>query len=159
MGQSPQFLAHVYCGQTVESIKITLAWRWPRSRPHCARWGPSSPQKKVGQSPPMFGPRLLWQNSWMDQDGTWHRGGPRPRPHCARWRPISPSQKRGFSPQFSAHVYYAQTAGWIRMLLGMEVSLDPSNIVLDGDPALPSPKRGCSPQFSAMSIVAKWLDG
>jgi len=45
------------------------------------------------------------------------------------------------------------------MPLGMEVSLDPSDIVLDGDPALPSPKRGRSPQFLAMSIVAKWLDG
>jgi len=51
-------------------------------------------------------------------------------------------------PQFSAHVYCGQTVGWIKMPLGTEVGLDPSDIVLDGDPA-PLPKRGHSPQFSA----------
>jgi len=30
----------------------------PRSRPHCARWGPSSLHKK-GPEPPIFGPFLL----------------------------------------------------------------------------------------------------
>ena len=50
----------------------------------------------------------------------------------------SPSPKRGHSPQFSAHVYCAQTAGWIKMPLGMEVCLGPGGIVLHGDPALPS---------------------
>jgi len=29
--------------------------------------------------------------------------------------------KKGNNPQFSAHVRYAQTAGWIKMPLGMEV--------------------------------------
>jgi len=36
----------------------------PRPRPHCARWGPSSPRN--GQSspaPPLFGPCLLWPRS------------------------------------------------------------------------------------------------
>jgi len=36
-----------------------------------------------------------------------------------------------------AHVYYGQTAGWIKMALGMEVGLGPGHIVLDGDPAAP----------------------
>ena len=40
-------------------------------------------------------------------------------------------------------------AGWIKMPLGTEVGLDPSNIVLDRDPARPPPKRRQSPQFSA----------
>jgi len=39
-------------------------------------------------------------------------------------------------------------AGWIKMPLGMEVGLDPSDTVLDGDPA-PPPLNGHSPQFSA----------
>ena len=39
-------------------------------------------------------------------------------------------------------------AGWINMPLGTEVGLDPSNIVLDGEPAA-LPKKGQSPQFSA----------
>jgi len=46
-----------------------------RPRPHCARWGPSSPSLKKGQ-PPIFGPLLLWPNGWMDQDATWYEGGP-----------------------------------------------------------------------------------
>ena len=40
-------------------------------------------------------------------------------------------------------------AGLFKMPLGMEVGLDPSDIVLDADPALRSSKRVQSPQFSA----------
>jgi len=47
-------------------------------------------------------------------------------------------------------------AGWIKIPLGREVGLDPSNIMLDGNPA---PQKGVIPQFSAMSVVAKRLDG
>ena len=48
------------------------------------------------------------------------------------------------------HVYCGQTAGWIKMALGMEVGLSPVDFVLDGDTA-PSPKggRASSPQFLA----------
>jgi len=62
------------------------------------------------------------------------------------------------SPEFSANVYCAQTAGWVKMPLGMEVGLDSSDTVLDGDPA-PLPKKGQSPHFWPMSIVAKRLHG
>jgi len=48
---------------------------WPR--PHCDRWGPSSPNKKGG-TPPIFGPCLLWASGWMDQDTTLYEGRPRP---------------------------------------------------------------------------------
>ena len=34
-----------------------------------------------------------------------------------------------------------QTAGWMKLILGMVVGLSPGEFVLDGDPA-PSPKRG-----------------
>jgi len=46
---------------------------------------------------------------------------------------------RGTAPHFSAHVYCGQTAGWIKMPVGMEVEgdLGPGHIVLDGDPAPP----------------------
>jgi len=45
------------------------------------------------------------------------------------------------------------------MTLGIEASLGPGHIVLDGDPA--PPQKRAHPQFSAhvMSVVAKWLDG
>ena len=68
---------------------------------------------------------------------------------------LSPPAKGGRAPQFSAHVYCAQTAGWIKMPHGMEVGLDPSDILLDGDPAPPPQKVDTAPNFSPMSIVAK----
>jgi len=53
-----------------------------------------------------------------------------------------PLPKNGAQPpQFLAHAYCAQTAGWIKMPLAMEVSLNPSDSVLYGDPALP-PEKG-----------------
>ena len=51
-------------------------------------------------------------------------------------------------PRFSAHVDCGQTAGWIKIALGMEVGLGSGHIVLDGDPAPPK-KAPQPPQFSA----------
>jgi len=147
-GGDPQFSVHVYCGQTA-------AWAWIKmplgtevglgpddivldGEPACP------PQEGSGACSPIFGPCLLWPNGWMDQDGTWHGGGPWSRPHCARWGTSSPPPKRGHSPQFSAHFYCHQTAGWIKMTLGMEVGLSLGDFVLDGDPASP-PQRGTVP--------------
>jgi len=48
-----------------------------------------------------------------------------------------PAPPKGHSPQFSAHVCCGQTAGWIKISLGMEVGLGAGGIVLDGDPAPP----------------------
>jgi len=45
-------------------------------------------------------------------------------------------------------------AGWIKMPLGMEVSLSPGHIVLHGDLATPQKRR--SPQFSARLL---WPNG
>jgi len=52
--------------------------------------------------------------------------------------------KRAQHPHFSAHVYFGQMAGWIKMPIVMEVGLDPGHIVLDGDPA-PRQKNGTAP--------------
>jgi len=49
--------------------------------------------------------------------------------------------------QFSAHVCCGQTAGRIKMPLGMEAGISPGDLVLDGDPA--PPNKGHSPHFSA----------
>jgi len=40
--------------------------------------------------------------------------------------------KRDTAPQFSAHICFGQTDGWIKMALGREVGLGPVHIVLDG---------------------------
>jgi len=69
-----------------------------------------------------------------------------------------PPQKKGQSRQFSAHVYYGQTAVCVRIPLGTEVCLSLDDIVLDRDLA-PSPKGAQPPNFRPMSVVAKQLDG
>jgi len=54
------------------------------------------------------------------------------------WDPASP--KGGTAPLrilFSTDVCCDQTAGWIKMPLGMEVGLGPGQIVSDGNPAPP----------------------
>ena len=66
---------------------------------------------------------------------------------------LAPLPKKGAeptAPKFSAYVYCGQTAGWIKMVVSIEV---------DGD-AAPSPKRGLSPRpnFRPISIVAKRLN-
>jgi len=93
---------------------------------------------------------VLWPSGWMDQDETWQAGRPLPQPHYVKGDPAPPS--KGTHPQFSAHVRCGQTAGWIKMPLGMEVGLDRGDFVLDGDPAQ---KGGTVPQFLAY-VYCMW---
>jgi len=126
---------------------------------------PALPFPKRGRAPsPIFGPFLLWPNGWMDQDATWHEGRPQPRRLCVRWGPC-PLRTKGVEPppQFSAHFYCGQTAGCMKMPLGMKVGVRPGDFGLDGDPA-PSQKgdggRGQSPpNFRPVATVAERLDG
>jgi len=65
----------------------------------------------------------------------------------------SPQKGAELPPQtkkISAHVYCGQTAGWIKLVLDMEVGLSPGDFVFDGD-LVPFPQKGAEPpsQFSA----------
>jgi len=156
--RAPQFSAHVYCGQTAGWIKMPLGRQVGLSKRHCGSWGPSSPSPKWEQSPfANFRPCLLWPDCWMDHDVTWRGGRSRPRPYCARWGPSCPSPKV-HSPQFLAYICCGQMAGWIKMPLGREIGLSPSDIVLDGDPAPPRPKVA-EPQFSSHVYCGQTVDG
>ena len=86
----------------------------------------------------------------MDQDTTWYGGGLDPSDIVLDGDQFS-STKRGYSPPFSAYVYCGQTAGWIKMPLGMEVGLGPGHIVRAvWRPPAPSPsKKRTVSQFSA----------
>ena len=115
---------------------------------HIVLDGDPDPLLKKGAGPLMFGPSLLWSNGCrMHQDATWYGVRPQPRRLCLRDSAFSYS-KMGRSTQFSTHVYCGQTAGWIRIPLGTEVSFGLRDIVLDGDRVPPSLK-GHSPHFSA----------
>ena len=71
--------------------------------------------------------------------------------------PLPDPQKGGEPPpKFSAHVYCDQTAGWMKLVLGMVVGLSPGEFVLDlgelgvlGELVLDSAPKGAEspPQF------------
>jgi len=92
----PKFAAHLYCDQTAECIKLTLGMEVGLSPGDFVLHGDPAPAPKVAERP-IFGPRLLWPNSCMDQDGTWYGGRPRPTRHCVRWGP-SPLSPKGAQP-------------------------------------------------------------
>jgi len=59
--------------------------------------------------------------------------------------PAAPEKKGTTPTEFLAQVYCGQTAGWIKMPLGMEVNLGSGNIVRWG---CSFPRKVHSPQFS-----------
>ena len=162
-GHSPQFSANVRCGHAnaAECTKMPLGMEVGLGPGDFVFDGdPCSSHRKRAEPHPIFGPCPLWPNGWMDQDVTWYGGRPRPRRHCVRWGPASPSPRRGRSlpPQFSAHVYCGQTAGWIKMTLGMEVGLGPGHIVLDGTQH--PPQKGAQPPIFGQCLLRPnaWMD-
>ena len=74
----------IYCGQTVEWIKMPLGMEVGLGPGHNVLDGDPAPFRKGDISLPTFGPCLLWPNGWIDQDATWYGGRPRPRRHCVR---------------------------------------------------------------------------
>jgi len=184
-GGAPKVSAHVYCGQTVGWIKMPLCVRWgPSPTP---RKGGGAPLQftahfycgetagcikmplgmEVGLSPGDFvldgDPATPSQKGGMEfQDGISRGGRPWSDPHCARWEHSPPPKKGAERPQFSVHLYCGQTAGCIKMPLGMEVGLGLRDIVFDVMWTYLPPEKSAhppSPNFWPMSIVAKWMDG
>jgi len=141
-GHSPQYLAHVYCGQTAGWIKMPVSSTFPQK----------------GGTVPIFGPCLLWPNDRMDQDATEYGGRPQPRRHCVTWGPSSSPSKKGHTPKFSAHVYCGQMLRCIRIPFHTEVGLTLGDTVLDGDPAAPY-KGAYSPLLGPCLLWPNcWMD-
>jgi len=91
-GHSPQFLAHVCCGQTAGWIKMLtyLVGEVDLDPGVIVLDEDPAPPNKGHSPPPNFFPCLLWPKGLMNQDAIWYGGRPRLRPHCVRWGPISP---------------------------------------------------------------------
>ena len=69
--------------------------------------------------------------------------------------PVALPQKGDGPPKFSADGYCDQTAGWMKLILGMVIGFSPGEFVLDGDPA-PSPKGAQTPSFGQCPL---WPNG
>jgi len=74
-------------------------------------------------------------------------------------RTSPPPQKRGPSPHFRPMSIVAmQSAGWVKMPLGIEVDRGPGHIMLDGYPALPRKRNSSqqpSPLFDPSSRISR----
>jgi len=97
-GQSPQFAAHICCGQMAGWIKMALGTEVGLGPGHSVLDGNPAPLPKKGVQPLIFGPFLLSSNCWMHENATWYGDRPRPRPHYARWGPSSPMHKKRTEP-------------------------------------------------------------
>jgi len=106
-----------------------------RSRPHCVRWGPSSPPQQGAESPQFSAHFYCCQTASCMKMPLGMEVGLGPSHIVLDVDQTPPPQKKGrHSPQFSAYVYCGQTAVCIRIPLSTEVGLGPGHIVLDGDP-------------------------
>ena len=65
--------------------------------------GTQLPSLQKGGGAPIFGPRLLWQNGWVNEDAAWYGSRPRPRPHCVKWGPGSPGKGAQQPPLYCGH--------------------------------------------------------
>ena len=63
---APNFRPMPVVAIRLDGSRWHLAGGRPRPRPHCVRWGRSSPSPK-GVQPPIFGPCLLWLNGRPSQ--------------------------------------------------------------------------------------------
>jgi len=72
------------------------------------------------------------------------------------WGPAPPPQKDGGAPKFSTHVHCGQTAGWIKMPLGMEEGLSPGDFVLGWGPSRPPPQKGGGAPSPIFGHCVRW---
>jgi len=120
---------------------------------------PASPPQKGAEIPSQFSAHFYFGKRWIHPDATWYGGMPQPRGRCVRWR-LSPLLKKGAElPNFRPMFFCGQTAGWVKMSLGMEADLSPGDFVLDGDPVHPPQKVAVPlPNLRPISIVANgWM--
>jgi len=132
------------CGQTVGRIKTKLGMQVGLGPGHNVLDGDPAPSPPNGHSPQIFGPYLLQPNGCVDQDVTWYRARPRSRRLCVRWGSRCPFPKRGGGPpKFSADVYFDQTAGWMKLILGMVVGHSQASLCYMG--TQPPPPKVAEP--------------
>jgi len=161
-GHSPQFSAHICCGQMAAWIKMSLDMKLSLGQGESVLDGDHAPPPQKGGLPrQIFGPWLLRPNSWMDAAGTWHGGRLQPRRLCVRWGPSPLHPKRGGAPCpiFGPFLLWSngsmhQDATWYGCWP------QPRGLCVGWRPSLPSSTKGAEPppNFRPISIMPKLLD-
>jgi len=116
-GRSPQFSAHVYCGQTAAWIKMTLG-----TDRVGVRWGPSSPS-------------LVTLSTYRRYTN-----------NCI-YLSIKGHSPPNFRPMSVVAKQLDGLRCWMKTPLGTEVDLSPVHTVLDGVPALRKRGTAAPPSF------------
>ena len=132
------------CNRWVDKDETWQAGR-PRPRPHCVRWGPSSPEK--GGTAPNF--RLMSFVAKLLGGSRCHlvrRYRHRPRRQCVRWEPSSPEKRK--APHFRPMSVVAQRMGGPRCHLVRRWPR-PRRHCVRWEPSSPYRKKHSSPHFSA----------
>ena len=157
-GYSPQFSAHICCGQMDRWIKMPLGRKIGLDPSDIVLDGdPAPPLQKSGRAHPNFRPCLLCPNGWMDQHALGVDVGHGPG-HIVLDGNLLPFPEKGAQPPFSAHVCCGQTAGWIKMPLGMEPRPRPH--FARWGPSSPSPQKGAQPPIFGPCLLCPngWMD-
>ena len=66
----PNFRSMPIVAKWLDGSRCHLIWRSASAQATLCYMGTQLTPHKKGVQPPIFGPCLLWQNSWMDQDAT-----------------------------------------------------------------------------------------
>jgi len=153
---SPQYSAHICCGQMAGWIKMPLGREIGRSPSDIVLDGDPAPPPPKGTEPQFSSHVYCGQTArWIKMALGTQVGLGSAQRRSVRWGTSSPSVK-GARPQFSVHVYSDQTARWMKMPLGTEGDLSPGRIMLDGDPA-PTCERGTAAHGRSSQLLLSSL--
>jgi len=148
-GHSPQFSAHVCCGQMVGWIKMPLGMKVGLGPGDFVLHGNPAPLPKKGTEPPRFGPCLLWPNGWIKMALGVEIG--LGQGHIVLDEDPNPLPKRGVISLLISGPFLLWPNGWMHQdatWYGGRPRPRP-HYARWGPSSPPPKKRGNSPQFSA----------
>jgi len=147
---SPQFSAHVYCGQTAVCIRIPLGMEVGLSLGDIVLDGDQAAPLLKEYSPQFSAHVCCGQTAGWTKMPLGMEVGLSPGNFVLDGTQLPPEKVSQPPPiQFSAHVYCGQMAGWMKTPLGTEADVGPGHIVLDRDPAPTAKGAQPHPLFSA----------
>ena len=156
-GRSPQFLAHVYCGQTAAWSKMPLGTKVGVGIRGIVLDGNPSPPPLKGHSPQFSATVRCGQTAGWTRMPLGMEVGLGPGDFVFDGDPAS--QKKGHSPT----QYFGPCLLWPNSWMDQDATWyggkpRPRQRCVRWGRNPPPSKRGTVPQFRSMSIVAKWLN-